>query len=195
MSGCGPHRCVCCHFVGADSDGLNNGRWTRYFVRCDSTRATCSASDGAEEITARAICGSRNTGGVLVADGHAGLDRVGGGLAAVRRVEGRTGEVLAAVDGVGGAVRVGVVPTAVSWAKSFGWRGDSRSGWRRNSSAATIRRRKVARRARRGCNTTVRRRRVIGWRWARCALSVRRRRVVRKRRRNATAAIDWRTTI
>jgi len=147
VSGSGPHCCVRCHFVGAESDSLDNGRGTRHLVRCHSSGAACSASDRAEEITARAICRSRNTSGVLVADGHAGLDCVGGGLAAVRRVEGRTGEVLAAVDGVGCTVRVSVVPAAISWAKSLDWRGDSGGGRRRNSSAATICWRKVFRRA------------------------------------------------
>lgn len=147
MCGSGPHCCVCCHFVGANSDSLNDGRGTRHLVSCHSTRAAYSASDRAEELTACAICRSRNTSGVLVADGHAGLDRVCGGLAAVRRVEGRTDEVLAAVDGVDGSTRVGVVLVAVGWAKSLGWRGDSRGGRRGNSRAPTVRWRKVARRA------------------------------------------------
>lgn len=83
----------------------------------------------------------------MVADGHAGLDGVCGGLAAVRRIEGRTSEVLAAVDGVDGSIGVGVVLVAVGWAKSLGWRGDSGGGRRRNSGAATIRWWKVAGRA------------------------------------------------
>lgn len=156
MRGCGPHCRVSRHFVGAYSDSLNECRRPRHLVRGHSAGATCSASDRAEEVTARTISGGCNTSGVLIADSHARLDSVCGGLAAIRRVEGRAGEVLATVYGVYCTVRVGVVPVAVRWAKCLGWRSDSGSGRRRNSSAATIRWRKVARRARRRCNTSVR---------------------------------------
>ena len=147
VSGCSPHRCISCHFVGAYCDSLNKCRRPRHLVRCNGAGAACSASDRAEQITARAICGSRNTSGILVADCHTGLDCVGGGLTTVRRVEGRTGEVLATVYSVDSTIGFGVVPTAVRWAKILGWRGDGRSGRRRNSSAATVRWRKIARRA------------------------------------------------
>jgi hypothetical protein len=195
VSSRGPHCRVCRHFVGANSDSLDNLRRSRHLVSCHSTRATSGSGNRAEQVAAGAICGSRNTSGVLVADSHARLDGVGGGLAAVRRVEGSTGEVLTAVDGVGCAVRVGVVLVAIGRAKSLGWRSDSGGGWGRNSSAATVGWWRIARRAWSRCATAVRRRRVVGRRWARCALSVRRRRVVRKRRCNATAAVDRRTTI
>lgn len=158
MGGCGPHCCVCCHLVGTNSDSLDNLRGPRHLVRRHSTETACSASDRAEEITARTICGSTDASGVLVADSHARLDSVGSGLTAVRRVERRTGEVLATVYGVNGTIGVGVVPTTVGGAKCPCWRRDCGGGRRRNSSTATVRWRKVAGRARCRGNTTVRRR-------------------------------------
>jgi hypothetical protein len=156
VGGRGPHGSVCCHFVGANSDGLNNLRGPRYFVYCHCTGAACGSSDRAEEIAACAICGGCNTSGVLVTDSHARLYGVGGCLAAVRGVEGRAGEVLATIDGVDGTVGVSVVPVAVGRAKSLGWRSNSGGGWWRNRSTATVGWWKAARRAWRRGNTTVR---------------------------------------
>jgi hypothetical protein len=99
-----PHCRVRCDFIGANSNRLNNLRRSRHLVRSHSTRTTSGCGNRAEQVTACAVRGSRNTSGVLVADSHARLDGVGAGLAAVRRVEGRTGEVLTAVDCVGCAV-------------------------------------------------------------------------------------------
>ena len=162
MRGCGPHCGVCCHSVGADGDSLNIGRGSRHLVRGHSTGATCGTSDRAEQVAACAICGSRNTSAVLVADSHARLNRVGGSLAAVRWVKGSTGEVLATVDGVDGTARVCVVPVAVGRAQRLSWRGDDGGRRRRNSSAATIGWWKVSRRAWRRGTTTVGRGRVVG---------------------------------
>jgi hypothetical protein len=145
VSSCSPHRGVCRHPIGTDSDCLNVGRRrTRHLVRCHSTRATCRAGNRAEKIAARTIGGRCNASSVLVAFIHARLDGVGLSRPTVRRSVPRASEALATVNGVGGAARVRVVPAVVAWAKSLSRR-SNRGGRRGGSSgAATIGWRSIA---------------------------------------------------
>lgn len=172
----GPHRGVRRHPVRADSDCLDVGRRTRDLVGSDGARLARGARDRAEHIAFRAISGNSNTFSVLVADGHARLDRVHYSLTAVRRdwVERRAGEVFATHDGVGCTLRVRVVSVVEAWAQGLGRRGHGRGGRSRDSGAVSIRRG-----------------RTIGRSPARCAFPVWWR-VVRGWRCCTAAAVDWR---
>ena len=159
MRGCGPHCCVRRHSVGADSDSLDICRRSRNLVRCHSARSTRrSTCNRAEEIATRTIGRSRNTIGVLVANVHTVLNRVGPGQTAVRRVILRTREALTTVHGERGTIRISINPVFVCRAKSLSRRSDCGGGRRRNSSATTVGWRKITRRAWYSGAPTVRRR-------------------------------------